>query len=140
MKHIILKRIKYGRGFKTLIQCNRCSKEKWVKQSDVNKGYYKFCSIKCANKFRVGSKNPRWKGGIASYVVRHDLIRKQKGKAKICVDCSVTYKERRIEWSNIDHKYSRNLNDYSARCCKCHQKYDKKMKKEEEEGSLATGL
>jgi hypothetical protein len=54
----------------------------------------------------------------------HMWIKKYKGKPQICVDCGATAKEKKLEWSNVNHKYQRKLEDYTARCCKCHKKFD----------------
>jgi hypothetical protein len=70
-------------------------------------------------------KNPNWKGKLASISAFHKWVIKHKGKPEICVDCGITCKERKLHWSNIDHKYRRNLDDYMARCVSCHRKYDK---------------
>jgi hypothetical protein len=74
-----------------------------------------------------GSDHPTWKGESAGYHSKHSWVLRCKGKAKICVDCGAT---KYIDWSNKDHKYSRNLDDYVARCKKCHQAYDKKLRKQ----------
>ena len=76
---------------------------------------------------RYGENNSHWKGDKAGYHAMHKWIYNQKGKPKICVDCGATCKERRLYWSNIDHKYRRNLNDYISRCSPCHNKYDIKF-------------
>lgn len=90
-------------------------------------------------KTRTGLKNPmfgkvhpnkgkplkaNWKGLDAGYVAKHRWIQRRKGKAKKCFDCKTT--KGRIEWSNKDHKYSRDPDDYKERCQDCHTKYDKK--------------
>jgi hypothetical protein len=80
---------------------------------------------------RKGSKNASWKGDKATYSVKHLWIVREKGKAKdgVCVDCGNNKDEgSRLEWSNKDHKYKRNVNDYDIRCKKCHIKFDKLIK------------
>lgn len=75
---------------------------------------------------------------VNSYEGMHAKVRKLKGKAteRECVDCG----KRADHWSlnanaeeiiaqvatNKDHRkmFSRNLDDYEARCRKCHSKYD----------------
>ena len=75
----------------------------------------------------IGEKNLNWKGNSAGYGALHSWVSRWKGKAKICIDCGATCKERKLHWSNIDHKYNRELKDYQARCVPCHRKYDKKI-------------
>ncbi len=79
-------------------------------------------------KSRISEKNSSWKGNKVGYHALHKWVYRRKGKPKICVDCDTTCKERRISWSNVDHKYRRVLSDYQARCVPCHKKYDKKLK------------
>ena len=73
---------------------------------------------------RSNEKHYNWKGEKASYRSKHDWVRNKRGKAKKCVDCGVTRDKSMIHWSNIDHKYRRNLDDYVERCTPCHKKYD----------------
>ncbi len=77
----------------------------------------------------LGSTNGQWRGNNATHASVHEWVRRCKGKPKICIDCSITYKERKLHWSNIDHNCHRNLDDYVARCIPCHRKYDKTIKK-----------
>jgi hypothetical protein len=66
-----------------------------------------------------------WKGDNVGKVGVHIWVVRHKGYAKNykCVDCE----KPAIHWSNKDHKYKRNLDDYYARCGKCHKKYDKNL-------------
>lgn len=75
----------------------------------------------------TGEKNKLWKGEDAGYCAKHTWIYRQKGKAKYCEDCGMTDQNRRYNWSNIDHKYRRKVEDYISRCIPCHFKYDVKM-------------
>lgn len=82
----------------------------------------------------------QWKGKRVGYRGLHKWVNKWKGKPKICEHCGATYKEREIQWANIDHKYRRNLNDFISLCVPCHRKYDAKeqtktTKKEKKEHS-----
>jgi hypothetical protein len=61
------------------------------------------------------------------YVAIHAWVKKHKGKPKECEHCGATYKERKIQWANINHKYYRNLDDFISLCQKCHDKYDRKL-------------
>lgn len=78
---------------------------------------------------KLGIKSHFYKDGRAWYVSRHKWVRREKGKAPECVDCGKQggYGARGqwlIQWSNIDHEYSENLDDYVGRCSSCHKKYD----------------
>lgn len=110
------------------------SKKVWEKRS--------YCSQKCTGLAWVGhappksafkkgdntgSKNNKWKEN-AGYVAIHDWVRRYKEKHKNCEDCGIGSDIRRLEWSNIDHKYRRNLDDYNALCRYCHEAHHRKMK------------
>lgn len=71
----------------------------------------------------TGHNNYLWKGEKAGYHSKHSWVYRHKGQPKRCIDCGSTDK---LEWSNVDHKYHRKLNDYIARCHKCHAVYDHK--------------
>lgn len=68
-----------------------------------------------------GHKNA-WKGENVGYGALHDWINKYKQKTGICTICN---KYKKTEWSNIDHSYKRNLNDFWELCHECHMSYDK---------------
>lgn len=70
-----------------------------------------------------GDKHFCWKGTEAGYGAKHTWIAKIKGKPNYCEHCKSTDKTR-YEWANIDHKYSRNVEDYIRLCRTCHSKYD----------------
>lgn len=61
-----------------------------------------------------------------SYSGIHCWIRRERGVAKnyTCEQCK---KKPALDWSNIDHKYSRDLSDWRALCRKCHQDWDREM-------------
>ena len=74
---------------------------------------------------RIGSKHPMWKGDDVKN--KHGRIIKLKGKASNykCVGDGINQCEKQArDWSNIDHKYSLNPDDYQPRCRKCHKKHD----------------
>lgn len=92
-----------------------------IRQANLGKKY----SLEVnASKASKGKKNGMWKGSKASYTAIHIWVLKWKGKANKCVDCGITSDKRKIEWSNVDHKYRRNLDDYVGRCVPCHRGYD----------------
>ena len=73
-------------------------------------------------------KHYRWRGDDVGYGAIHSWVRRKKGKPEICIDCGATVQDRKLQWSNIDHKYRRDINDYVGRCSSCHKKYDINMK------------
>jgi len=77
-------------------------------------------------RWMIGKKNYNWKGGVAYVGNLHVWVRRNKGNAKICVDCGASSDKRVIQWSNIDHKYRKNLDDFVGRCVSCHKFYDYK--------------
>jgi len=58
------------------------------------------------------------------YFTLHRLINKNKGKASNYI-CELCGEKQAKHWSNKDHKYKRDLNDWQALCPKCHFKWDK---------------
>lgn len=74
---------------------------------------------------KIGKAN--YKGDEAGYHAIHLWVVKQKGRAPHCVDCGE--EKSKYEWSNVDHQYRRVLDDYVARCTKCHRAYDRDILK-----------
>ena len=72
----------------------------------------------------LGEKHPNWKGEKAKYSAIHMWIKTHKQRTYKCSDCGKSGNAYQIHWSNIDHQYSRNLDDYIERCVPCHKKYD----------------
>jgi len=72
-----------------------------------------------------GKDSHLWKGNDIGYLMKHLRIIDLKGKALeyICIDCG----KQAEDWSNKDHLYSNNLDDYIPRCRKCHCEYDKEF-------------
>ena len=75
---------------------------------------------------QTGENNFAWKGNNATKRGKHKWIDLQKGKPMKCEICGTTT-AKRYDWANIDHKYSRNLEDYIRMCRKCHFAYDLKI-------------
>lgn len=127
-------------------KCKLCSKDITVSYSRPRI----FCSLSCNTKYRhehrpfskfvkghkvrVGMKhplsfvegrknegNPLWKGDKASVKGIHCWIRDNFAKTGVCESCK-EYK--RTDWSNKDHKYKRERNEWQELCRSCHQKYD----------------
>lgn len=84
------------------IQCKKVMKRKIKRQNNPNLGTFK---------------------KDAKHSAIHLWVFRKKGKASqhICVDCKIKQAE---EWSNIDHKYRRVLDDYQPRCTMCHRRFD----------------
>lgn len=74
----------------------------------------------------TGSKNHGWKGDAVGYHSLHDWVSRWKGTPRKCERCG-TETAKKYEWANIDHEYSRVLEDYIRMCTKCHRAYDKSM-------------
>jgi len=72
-----------------------------------------------------GKDNKSWKGPDASYQAKHMWIYGINGKPMFCTDCGVTSEQRIIQWSNKDHLYLGNVEDYTGRCIPCHRIYDR---------------
>jgi hypothetical protein len=77
-------------------------------------------------KQKTGNKNPSWKGEMVTINALHNWIRKNFGRAIKCERCGCV-ENKRYDWSNKDHKYSRNRKDWQMMCRGCHQKYDYKF-------------
>ena len=71
----------------------------------------------------LAEKNPNWMGG--KYVIGsvHQWIAKNLGKPNYCEICKRTDKKD-YDWSNKDHKYRRDLNDWQRLCRSCHTAFD----------------
>lgn len=70
-----------------------------------------------------GEKHPMWKGNFAGKIAKHARIERLKGKPNKCENCKTT-KAKKYDWANVDHKYSRKIDDYVRLCRSCHRKYD----------------
>jgi len=94
-------------GFQKGHECFKGSEKGWVKKGDIEE------------------KGLNWKGDNVGIDGVHKWVVKYKGKVKEykCIDCG----KQGYHWSNIDHKYKRDLDDYIPRCSKCHKKYDKNL-------------
>lgn len=76
-----------------------------------------------------GEKNYGWLGDKVKYKSLHIWIERQLGlaKNKMCLSCHGKSGSKAMNWSNIDHKYTRDLSKWVPLCKKCHSKYDQKM-------------
>lgn len=75
---------------------------------------------------RKGIGNPYWKGNKVGIHSLHSWIRLNYVKIKKCELCDTERENTFYDWSNKDHKYSRNRNDWWVLCRSCHMKYDNK--------------
>ena len=73
-------------------------------------------------KGRKGSENYYWKGDDAKYGSIHGWVNKNFNLPKKCELCGCT--DKKLEWSNKDHKYKREISDWQAVCRSCHRRYD----------------
>jgi len=95
----------------------------------------KYCSVSCYHTkaslfpnngtFKKGFKPHNWKENGVKMCALHQWVYHHKGRPLKCIDCGTSSKK--LQWSNIDHKYRRILDDYVARCSSCHKIYDNKM-------------
>ena len=133
------------------VKCKYCGKEKNI--PNYREKRFKYCSRKCKdldmkghkpwNKdlkysdvlksklntkgLDIGRKSRKGKIFVESYMNIHYWARQNKKGEKVCVDCGK--KEGIFHLSNIDHKYRKNLDDYSYRCIQCHRHHDKYLPK-----------
>lgn len=74
---------------------------------------------------QANENNGMWKGDKASYVAIHMWVRRHKGLPTVCATCNKTSDVPRvIQWANVDHKYTRNLDEWVSLCASCHKKHD----------------
>lgn len=83
----------------------------------------RIAKIRKGAKKRSGKNHWAWKGRNAGYRAIHNYIVKRYGKADKCSDCGK--EDGKIEWANINHKYSRDIAFWKKLCTPCHGKLDK---------------
>ena len=96
----------------------------------VEKNRGKFCSKKCAYKYRVvvsGSDHHNWKENPGYHAI-HDWIRRKLGKPSVCDTCG-TKEAIAYDWANLSGEYKRDPDDWSRMCRSCHIHYDDILKK-----------
>lgn len=72
----------------------------------------------------TGPDNPGWKGGVAFYCTRHEMIYKLFGQPKKCEDCGST-EAKKFEWANLSGEYKIERSDWRRLCTTCHHRLDK---------------
>ena len=108
-------------------KCYQCGK------ALVGKTQKKFCSHGCNaksqgnltkyNTGRFGDKHPTWTGDKIQKDSLHGWIARMWGSPKKCDICGTT-ESPKFEWSNKNHTYKRNREDWQRLCKKCHIHYD----------------
>lgn len=75
---------------------------------------------------RKNEKHPGWVGDKVGYMGIHSWISNNWGKAKDfkCAFCECDNSIRKLNWANMDHKYTRDRKDWNILCVKCHHNYD----------------
>ena len=80
----------------------------------------------------VPSNHPGWKGKKASYRAVHAFIIRRYGKPNKCEDCGKeNLSGHHVHWSNMDHKYNRDIKEWKKLCPKCHGKNDTQLRKKQ---------
>jgi hypothetical protein len=129
--------------------CRICGKSFKTILCKIKEGKGKFCSRKCYGISKLGKpswssgkkglclntgrthfkkgdnlnkKNINWKGNSAGYLAIHNWVKRKLNFPKVCNICGKIPKK--IELANKDHKYRRNIKDYTPMCTSCHRKYD----------------
>lgn len=120
-----------------MVICFGCGKSFYKKLSKIVKyNFHKKCFkkyLKTHKKYpwsedvykkNSGKNNHNYKGIMASESSLHHWVTYHKGKAEVCSHCGSM---ENVDWSNQSGLYLDDLNDYVARCRKCHKAYDKKL-------------
>ena len=113
---------------KCLAQAKKKSEElKWRKIALGNKWSEeaKLASRKARKGNWTSEKNPRWNDS-QTYVGIHKWLRSNYGQAKDfpCMICKGTLNGGRIEWANLDGKYSKDTQTWTTMCVRCHRAFD----------------
>ena len=109
-----------NRGSLIIYFCKFCKKE----FTDYKGNKRIFCNRICQNTWLARNKNG-FLGKIkenASYSSIHKWLKRHFKKPNNCQNCGNISKY--IDWANVNHSYSRNINDYKALCRSCHTLYD----------------
>ena len=82
---------------------------------------------------KLGDKNPMWRGDKVKYWALHEWIKYRKPKPLLCEEC---HKKSPFDLANINHRYTRNLNDWQWICRRCHMLKDGRLIKFIKENKL----
>jgi hypothetical protein len=74
------------------------------------------------NRLRTLNANPRWRGDNAGRSAIHKWLNKHWPLTGTCEQCGTSGV--RTEWSNKDHTWRRERDDYRELCSRCHRYYD----------------
>lgn len=122
---------------KLKLKCGNC-KKLYIRYRTNNRPQ-KFCSRMCylksdenreVQRNRMaglkGDKNYAWIGDNITYKSLHRWIELQLGKSKnySCQFCKGKSGSKTMNWSNIDHTYTRDLSKWIPLCKVCHSRYD----------------
>jgi len=99
------------------------TKKKMRKPKILTKKFLK--AQKERGKSQRGENHPLWKGKNAKYNAKHEFVRRNKPKPKLCEKC---WKSKPIDLANISGKYLRSPKDYIWLCRKCHYHLDRDKK------------
>lgn len=136
-------------GTKKTVICAHCGSlvEKFTRSINeaAKKGMKLYCNRKCSslakvgkNKFthdswrrvsetRVSKGNPNWKDSDATTGSIHSWVRFNWVRPDKCEICGYPNDgTRTFDWSNKNHKYSRNRDEWQSVCRSCHTIYDVK--------------
>ena len=120
--------IAWNKGLKRRLNTGRTHFEKgftpWNKGKKT--GLIPRSAFKKNHGLNKDNKHPLWKGDNAGIRTIHKWIVRKLGQPTICEKCGIkNLTKQKIHWSNKDHKYKRNLEDWQRLCRKCHKEYDK---------------
>jgi len=105
------------------------NKENRLKKKLYNK-LYRMKNRKRLNeytkKYLIRTGKTYRKKGDSKRVSLHRWIEKQLGIRKKCEICGDTNPNKRYQWSNKDHKYTKDLDMWQRVCPSCHREYDMK--------------
>ena len=82
-----------------------------------------------------GELNPNWKGDSAGRCALHVWLNTNHPRVGICEGCGHIGKTEYA--STTDHAYTRNREDYSELCRRCHTAFDAGIRPKDEQGRWA---
>jgi hypothetical protein len=99
--------------------CKLCGQKFAVKA--YRKYTAQYCSHGCAHSGRLIPENK------VDYHALHKWVNFHLGQPLHCDLCGFeSLNRRQFDWSNIDHMYKRNLEDWIRLCKKCHRAFDRR--------------
>ena len=110
---------------RTLWICPTCGKEKMLTQAE--KELKKYCSVKCKpfDEYISGKKKNYSGNGLSINIHKKIVTLCGKASKYQCVGDGINPCDNQArDWSNDDHEYSLDPDNYKPRCKSCHMKYD----------------